>query len=74
MLTLLPVNLLNTLIKCENTPQNVIALDPDTDQYYVLTPQPIEKDPHQFFELTQTQTAFSPNTITAEDAGIYSQK
>ena len=32
-------------IPCENNPQNVISLDPDTDQYYVLTPQPIKKDP-----------------------------
>ena len=27
-------------IPCENNPQNVISLDPDTDQFYVLTPQP----------------------------------
>ena len=27
---------------CEdNPPKNPITLDPDTDQYYVLTPQPI---------------------------------
>ena len=28
---------------CENNPQNVISLDPDTNQYYVLTPQPNKK-------------------------------
>ena len=61
-------------IPCENNPQNVISLDPDTDQYYVLTPQPIKKDPPLFFEPTQIQTAISPNTFTAQDAGIYSQK
>ena len=61
-------------IPCENNPQNVISLDPDTDQYYVLTPQPIKKDPPLLFEPTQIQTAISPNTFTAQDAGIYSQK
>ena len=30
-------------IPCENNPQNVNSLDPDTNQYYVLTPQPIKK-------------------------------
>ena len=61
-------------IPCENNPQNVISLDPDTDQYYVLTPQPIKKDPPLLFEPTQIQNAISPNTFTAQDAGIYSQK
>ena len=61
-------------IPCENSPQNVISLDPDTDQYYVLTPQPIKKDPPLPFEPTQVPTAISPNTFTAQDAGIYSQK
>ena len=61
-------------IPCENNPQNVISLDPDADQYYVLTPQPIKKDPPLLFEPTQIQTSTSPNTFTAQDAGIYSQK
>ena len=61
-------------VPCENIPQNVISLDPDTDQYYVLTPQPIKKDPPLLFEPTQIQTAISPNTFTAQDAGINSQK
>ena len=61
-------------IPCENNPQNVVSLDPDTDHYYVLTPQPIKKDPALLFEPTQVQTAISPNTFTAQDAGIYSQK
>ena len=33
---------------CENNPQNVISLDPDTDQYYVLTTQPLKKTPVTF--------------------------
>ena len=40
----------------------------------VLTPQPIEKDPPPLFVPTQSQPAISPNTFTAQDAGIYSQK
>ena len=32
-------------IQCENIPQNVIALDSDTDQYYVKTPHSIKKRP-----------------------------
>ena len=54
-----------TLIKslCQNNPQNVISLDPDTDQYYVLTPQPTKKDPPLLFEPTQVQTAISPNSL-----------
>ena len=55
-------------------PENVISLDPDTDQYYVLTPQPVKKDPPLLFEPIQVQNAISPNTFTAQDAGIYSQK
>ena len=61
-------------IPCGNNPQNVISLDPDTYQYYVLTPQPIKKDPPSLFEPTQVQTAISPNTFTAQDTVIYSQK
>ena len=29
-------------IPCENNPQNVIAVGPDTDQYYVSTPEHIK--------------------------------
>ena len=36
---------------CENNPQIVIALDPDTDQYYVLIPQPDKKDHPYFLKL-----------------------
>ena len=61
-------------IPCENISQTVIALDPDTDQYYVLTPQHIKKDHPLLFEPTQIETVLSPNTFTDQDAGIYSQK
>ena len=43
-------------IPCQNNPQNVISLDSDTDQYYVLTPQPIKKDRPLLFQPTQAQT------------------
>ena len=61
-------------IPCQTNPHNVIALDPDTDQYYVSTPQPNKKDPPLIFEPTQVQTAISPNTFTARDAEVYSQR
>ena len=61
-------------VPCENNPLNVISLDPDTDQYYVLTSQPIEKGPPLHFEPTQIQTDISPNTFTAQYADISSQK
>ena len=32
-------------IPCKYNPQNVISLDPNTDRYYVLTPQPNLKRP-----------------------------
>ena len=60
-----------TPITCENNPQNITALDPDTDQYYFLTPKPINRDPPLLFEPRQIQTSISPNTFTAQDAGIY---
>ena len=55
--------LIKSLVK--TTRKTFISLDPDTDQYYVLTPQPIKKDPPLLFEPTQVQTSISPNTFTA---------
>ena len=39
-----------TPIPCENNPQNIIAYDPDTDQYYILTPKPNKRDPPLLLE------------------------
>ena len=63
-----------TPIKCGNNPQNIIELDPDTDDgdFYVLTPDPLKKEAPQLFKPTQIKTTITPNTITAQDAGIYS--
>ena len=63
-----------TPIPWENNPKNIIALDPDTDQYYILTPKSIKRDPLFLFESRRFQTAISPNTFTAQDAGIYSKQ
>ena len=61
-------------IRCEYNPQNVFAVDPDTDQCYVLTPKLSKKEPTQTFETTQVQTENRPNTFTGQDSGIYFQR
>ena len=63
-----------TLIECGNNPQNIIELDPDTDDgdLYVLTPEPLKREAPQMFKPTQIKATITPNTITAQDAGIYS--
>ena len=63
-----------TPIECGNNPQNIIELDPDTDDgdFYVLTPDPLKREAPQLFKPTQIKTTITPNTFTAQDAGIYS--
>ena len=63
-----------TPIECGNNPQNLIELDPDTDDgdFYVLTPDPLNREAPQMFRPTQIKTTIEPNTFTAQDAGIYS--
>ena len=63
-----------TPIKCGNNPQNTIELDPDADDgdFYVLTPDPLQREAPQMFKPTQNNTTIKPNTFTAQDAGIYS--
>ena len=63
-----------TPIECRNNPQNLIELDPDTDDgdFDVLTPDPLKREAPQMFTPTQTKTTITPNTFTAQDAGIYS--
>ena len=63
-----------TPIECGNNPQNIIELDPDADDgdFYVLKPDPLEREPPQMFKPTQIKTTITPNTFTAQDAGIYS--
>ena len=61
-----------TPIECGNNPQNNIELDPDTndEDFYVLTPDPLKSEAPQMFKPTQIKTTITPNTFTAQDAGI----
>ena len=45
-------------ISCESKPQIVIALDPVTDQYNVLTLEPIEKRPSSTFRTNTNSNCF----------------
>ena len=54
-----------THLSCDNSPQIVIALDPDHDEHYVLTPEPLIRAIPKLFQPEQTQSAISPNTFTA---------
>ena len=62
-----------TPVECGNNPQNIIELDPDADDgdFYVLTPDPLKREPPQMFKPTQIKTTITPKTFTAQDAGIY---
>ena len=63
-----------TPIECGNNPQNIIEVDPDSNDgdFYVLTPEPLKREATQMFKSTQIKTTITPNTFTAQDAGIYS--
>ena len=63
-----------TPIPCENNSQHKTALSLDTDQHFVLTAKPIISDPRLLFETRQIETAFSPNTFTAQDTEMYSKQ
>ena len=60
-----------TPISCANNPQNVIALDAETNEHYVLTSKFVLRATPMRFEPKQVQSAISPITFTAEDFGIY---
>ena len=59
---------------CENNPQNVNFLHPDSDLYSVTTGDPTIKGPSSFFDPTQMQTAIRPNTFTAQDECMHSEQ
>ena len=63
-----------TPITCDNNPNNIIELDPDSDDqdFYILSPEPIERKPPLMFTPSQIKTTIRPNTFTAQDAGINS--
>ena len=62
-----------TPIECGNNPQNIIELDPDTDDgdFHVFTPDPLKREAPKMFKPTQIKTTITPNTFTTQDAGIY---
>ena len=47
-----------TPIECDNNPQNIIELDPNSNEtdFYILTPEPVKKEPPQMFKPTQIKT------------------
>ena len=59
-------------IFCDNNPQSVIALDPDNDEHYELTPNADLGATLMLPEPTQVQSTVSPNTFVAQGAGSYS--
>ena len=63
-----------TPITCDNNPNNIIELDPDSDDqdFYILSPEPIKRKPPLMFTPSQIKTTIRPNTFTAQDACIYS--
>ena len=61
-----------TPIFCDNNRQNFKALDPDTNEHYGLTLKHVIRATPMLFEQKQVQSAKSPNTFTAKEAGIYS--
>ena len=59
-------------MSCDNSPQNIVALDLDNDEHYVLTPKPVLRASPVLFEPKQVQSDINPNTFTAQEAGIHS--
>ena len=55
-------------------PTKIIEIDPNTDDgdFFVLTPDPLKREAPQMFKPTQIKTKITPDTFTAQDAGIYS--
>ena len=61
-----------TLISCDNSPQNALALGPDHDRSYVLTPKIVLRANPTLSELEQIPSEKSPSTFTVQEAGIFS--
>ena len=75
MLTLIQdKKMIATPIGCENIPQNLIELDPDSDDqyFYTLGPEAMKQKPLIKFKLSQLNTTIRPNTFTAQATCIYS--
>ena len=54
---------------CDNTPRNIIELDPDSDdqEFYILGHEPIKRKPPIMFTLSQIKTTIRLNTFTAQE-------
>ena len=63
-----------TPITCDNSPRNIIELDPDSDDqdFYNLGPESNKRKPPLMFTPSQIKTTIRPITFTAQDAGINS--
>ena len=61
-----------TPITCDTNPNNIIELDSDDQDFYILGPEPIKRKPPLMFTPSQIKTTIRPNTFAAQDAGIYS--
>ena len=59
---------------CDYVPQNVIAIDPDMDEHYVLTPKPKLRAAPTLSETKQFEPAINPNNVTAQKAGILTKE
>ena len=57
-----------TPIPCVINPENIKALDPDTDELSVLTHKRVLGAIPMLFEPKRVQSATSPNTFTAQEA------
>ena len=51
---------------CDKNLQNVIALDLENEEHYVLTPKPVLRAIPMLFEPKQFELAVSPNTFAAQ--------
>ena len=63
-----------TSIPYGTTPQNIIVLGPDTDQNFLLTPEPNKKYPPQIFQQQLRKAAMSPNTFSTQESGKNSKQ
>ena len=61
-----------TPVSSDKNPENFGALDPYNDENYVMTPKPALQATSLLFEPNQVQSALSPGTFSAQQAGIFS--
>ena len=57
-------------IPCDVDPANIIALNPDGNGSFSLTPAPLKQDNPANFKPSQNRSTIQPNTISAHTAGL----